>query len=229
MKQCRTCNRTYTDDTQSFCLEDGTPLTTTYDPEATQVISPAPRSRPDRRTNPLIYVVIALLALIAAGGLVVLLKSGNKEAQVSAAPTPKPSVEPNASTTSPIKQSTPMSEREPKPSPTRTPDRVFGLPATRAGWSPIGSGSFTIEVSGQIDFGGITSTPEGVRRTGEGVKNALAPELPFGAVIAKIGDNGRPLVVGYSHRFDTEERVYIAINDSDYSDNSGSYRIRVRY
>src|SRR5882672_2685838 len=41
MKQCPTCNRTYSDVNQSFCLDDGTPLTVPYDPEATKVITPA--------------------------------------------------------------------------------------------------------------------------------------------------------------------------------------------
>ena len=40
MKQCRTCNRAYSDDTQNFCLDDGTPLVVAYDPDATQVINP---------------------------------------------------------------------------------------------------------------------------------------------------------------------------------------------
>jgi hypothetical protein len=41
MKQCPTCNRTYSDVNQSFCLDDGTPLTVPYDPDATKVITPA--------------------------------------------------------------------------------------------------------------------------------------------------------------------------------------------
>jgi hypothetical protein len=35
MKRCPTCNRTYTDASLNFCLEDGTPLTTDPDPNAT--------------------------------------------------------------------------------------------------------------------------------------------------------------------------------------------------
>ncbi|PYS49654.1 MAG: hypothetical protein DMF68_09445 [Acidobacteria bacterium] len=37
MKRCPTCNRTYEDDSLSFCLDDGTPLlsASSYDPEAT--------------------------------------------------------------------------------------------------------------------------------------------------------------------------------------------------
>src|SRR2546425_6852951 len=36
MKKCSTCNRTYTDDTLRFCLEDGSSLSAVYDPQATQ-------------------------------------------------------------------------------------------------------------------------------------------------------------------------------------------------
>ena len=39
MKRCSTCNRTYTDPNLSFCIEDGTPLTTVEEDEAT-VVSP---------------------------------------------------------------------------------------------------------------------------------------------------------------------------------------------
>jgi len=90
----------------------------------------------------------------------------------------------------------------------------------------LGKGAFG--VVWLVERGGITSTPQGVIRSGEGVKNALAPELPFGAIIAKIG-NGKPFLVGYKKDFNTQEQVYLAINDSDYSDNSGSFTIRIKY
>lgn len=83
----------------AFCLDDGSPLLSSYNSEATQVIpvdrvtngatlpsiplQAEPRRRQtvasqaipngDRKTNPLLYVIIALLALIAGGGLVALL------------------------------------------------------------------------------------------------------------------------------------------------------------
>jgi len=37
MKICPTCKRTYNDETYTFCLEDGSLLSTSYDPEATLV------------------------------------------------------------------------------------------------------------------------------------------------------------------------------------------------
>jgi hypothetical protein len=44
MKSCPTCNRTYSDNTITFCLVDGTILSAPYDPEATQRI-------PESRSN----------------------------------------------------------------------------------------------------------------------------------------------------------------------------------
>ena len=40
MKQCPTCTRTYADDTLAFCLDDGTPLIVSHDPQATLVMHP---------------------------------------------------------------------------------------------------------------------------------------------------------------------------------------------
>lgn len=100
MKTCPICLRAYSDDTLAFCLEDGSPLSPTYDSKATHVIppghvvpgatiasvSPPPQPRRTfsstaisanaRKTNPLLYVIITLLALVAGGGLVVFLMLG---------------------------------------------------------------------------------------------------------------------------------------------------------
>ncbi len=38
MKVCPTCNRTYSDDTFTFCLNDGALLSAPYDPQATIII-----------------------------------------------------------------------------------------------------------------------------------------------------------------------------------------------
>ena len=50
MKRCPTCDRTYTDQSLSFCIEDGTPLVQaapSFDPEATMVVPSAKKSRGD--------------------------------------------------------------------------------------------------------------------------------------------------------------------------------------
>jgi len=41
MKKCPTCDRTYADDTFSFCLADGALLSASYDPDATLVLRSA--------------------------------------------------------------------------------------------------------------------------------------------------------------------------------------------
>ncbi len=52
MKRCPVCNRTYTDDALSFCLDDGAPLasaapsTPSYDPNATLVYQPGRETTP---------------------------------------------------------------------------------------------------------------------------------------------------------------------------------------
>ncbi|HEY6660472.1 MAG TPA: nuclear transport factor 2 family protein [Pyrinomonadaceae bacterium] len=43
MKRCSTCNRTYTDPNLSFCIDDGTPLTTINSEDETTVVSPRSR------------------------------------------------------------------------------------------------------------------------------------------------------------------------------------------
>lgn len=94
MKQCRTCNRTYANNSLNFCLEDGTPLSSLYDPEATQVINSYPFPKSSHKAPPvgqtpknsLLYVIVALLALIAGGGLVALLRSETREASVRQLP-----------------------------------------------------------------------------------------------------------------------------------------------
>src|ERR1041384_7162993 len=40
MKRCSTCNRTYTDPNLSFCIEDGTPLTTVDVDDDATVVTP---------------------------------------------------------------------------------------------------------------------------------------------------------------------------------------------
>jgi hypothetical protein len=111
------------------------------------------------------------------------------------------------------------------PASTKIPDRTINYPATRTGWYLIGSGKFRLKVNGEINIGGnVILTPEGWSKLGD--HTAFVRGLPFGGVIAKIG-NGTPFLVGYEANFDTQEKVYIAINDSTYSDNTGSFTVRI--
>jgi hypothetical protein len=97
MKSCPTCSRAYADETLIYCLDDGSLLSTAYEPEATQRL-PQPRATDHaksgisfpappavgpakRNDSPAFkYIVIALLALIAGGGIMAWLNLRTKEA-----------------------------------------------------------------------------------------------------------------------------------------------------
>jgi hypothetical protein len=97
MKQCPVCNRTYADDSITFCLADGALLSASYDPGATQRI-PArltnppptevltahppptemlptylPQAQPVRASNNSKYLPAALLLILVVGGITALL------------------------------------------------------------------------------------------------------------------------------------------------------------
>jgi hypothetical protein len=127
MKQCPTCNRTYADETLTYCLADGSLLSAPYDSEATRIIpqprtdNPAPTEvlhpnplcsqQTKQSINPmLIYIIVALLALIVGGGVVALLKSGTKDTPIAQSSTPLPTLTP---TTTPKQEQSKVQE-EPK-------------------------------------------------------------------------------------------------------------------
>lgn len=103
MKQCPTCNRSYADETLTYCLDDGSSLTTPYAPQETMRISilPTPYLPPTevlpstqppskqvrQRSNSLLFILAILLALVIGGGVVALIKFGNKEATPSSSST----------------------------------------------------------------------------------------------------------------------------------------------
>jgi cytoskeletal protein RodZ len=51
MKSCPTCNRTYSDDTITFCLVDGSILSAPYDSEATQAFPYPQNTEPSKAAN----------------------------------------------------------------------------------------------------------------------------------------------------------------------------------
>jgi hypothetical protein len=99
----------------------------------------------------------------------------------------------------------------------------FMLPADRAGWQPIGTGSFILEIRGTIEYGGYEATPDTSHNMCD--DTCLVATAAVGTVVGKIGETGRPFKVGSVYKFNTSETVYIAVNDSKYSDNSGSYMV----
>jgi hypothetical protein len=102
MKTCPACNRTYSDETLSYCLADGSLLSAPYDPEATQrlplseltklaeteTLPPGPGAAQPGQAHNLTFkiIVVTLLALAAAGGIMAWLNSGAKETDPNSLP-----------------------------------------------------------------------------------------------------------------------------------------------
>jgi hypothetical protein len=98
MKQCTKCRQSYADDSLFFCLSDGTPLVSPADSPLEETVirsTPFVFAQPAKqRVSPLLaYSLIAILALIAGGGLVFWLKPGKETSSVSI---PKPEISPSA-------------------------------------------------------------------------------------------------------------------------------------
>lgn len=99
MKRCPTCNRSYADNSLSFCLEDGAPLRPDYDPEATVVTPPRPPAPPvakqrgsgSHRFYQLVIIWLLLVLLAGGIGLYVVLSKRNEQTEVTASPSPEPS------------------------------------------------------------------------------------------------------------------------------------------
>jgi len=63
-------------------------------------------------------------------------------------------------------------------------------------------------------------------------KNKPLPNHPTGAVISKIGERGKPFYVGNDKapfKKKKKNRLYIGINDFNFEDNSGSFKITIYY
>lgn len=146
MKSCPTCNRTYTDESLTYCLDDGSLLSASYQPEMTQRL-PLPRATnhtksgipftapptlelSNRSESPAFkYIVIALLALIAGGGIMAWLTLSTKEAvtgdeqAAKASPPATPAVTPGATVTPTGPPTRPSSEITATASSSRSPVR----------------------------------------------------------------------------------------------------------
>ncbi len=107
MKQCPTCNRTYADDSITFCLADGALLSAPYDPVATQRIparltnppptevftaQPAPtevmhpylpQRQPVRANNNSKYLLVALVLTLVGGGILAVVLLNKKTPSAS--------------------------------------------------------------------------------------------------------------------------------------------------
>jgi hypothetical protein len=140
MKQCPTCNRTYADDSITFCLEDGALLSASYDSDATQriparltnppptevltaqpvpteVLHPyLPQAQPVRANNSSRYLLAALLFILVVGGTLALVLLNQK----------KPSDSPSANTSNSVGNTS--ANVTVKPTETRAPTDYLRTP-----------------------------------------------------------------------------------------------------
>lgn len=105
MKRCPTCNRTYEDATLRYCLNDGSLLTSDYDPQATQRVdlpratsgqptevmhvNPSRARPPSPRSFGIAFIVIASLVVLVIGGAVAVFLLASKSAPPQAPPNAK--------------------------------------------------------------------------------------------------------------------------------------------
>ena len=133
MKRCSSCNRTYSDDTLTFCLADGTLLSAPYDSQATEILPTIPKTIPSpppvwpraksvatksqRKGSRLLYAIAALLLLIVGVAVTMWwkrrpnqgLQSGSTAAGPLTVTTPTPQTEQTEEALSKPSPSTPMS------------------------------------------------------------------------------------------------------------------------
>jgi hypothetical protein len=78
-------------------------------------------------------------------------------------------------------------------------------------------------------------SPEGARSTGIAINARPVPTAGVGALIAYIrmpnGQMSQAYFIGsnLTTSVPTDGRLFLAVNDDDYSDNSGSFSVRIRY
>lgn len=145
MKKCPTCNRSY-DDSQSFCLMDGTPLTNESEVETVVLQSPA-----QKKSKFLLWLGLTGLTILIAGIFVSFLiykfSSQDEKAQIkrqsntaispppSASSTPKAAPTSTGTVNSPTKESSPKSEDS-----KQTPNNEESEETTPIGWETSATG-----------------------------------------------------------------------------------------
>lgn len=120
MKQCPQCHRVYGHEA-FFCLEDGTPLTDTRDPESTEVrtihLSSPPGPRVPKKSDPALWVLLGLITVIIL--LVVgkeISNNLNEQTRTTSAPQTTASAPPT-----PVSTPEPQRKRTPRPTPSPEP------------------------------------------------------------------------------------------------------------
>ena len=223
-------------------MDDGTPLVTPYDPEATRVINPSRKDEvlpqlhtsmtpsPSRRANPALYVAIALLALLVGGGLVALLKLGTRDPQVSTSPRSNPAGTPNVSSSSPKQPSTPLPEQ--REWTVVVPGNVRWL---ETGIQVQKGMSLVIQATGTVTWGPAIPNatnivgPNGTRPPYEQDAALFPiPKAGIGSLVMRIGKV--KYAIGADDTVEVKEggTVELMVNDDAVGDNSGSFTVHIR-
>lgn len=121
---------------------------------------------------------------------------------------------------------------------------VLRIPATFGKWFSLGRGPITFRLPSVFSRINVDGTDNSISPLGDGVhygtpapSDALAPGLMLGSLIVKVGPNGTPfqpfsrennttLLDGYT--VNSNEEIFIAINDANFSDNRGEHAIIVQ-
>lgn len=128
MKSCPTCNRTYADDTLTFCLVDGAILSAPYDPQATLQMAAARQTAPPPTQVLPAYATPGqpaqprrspLLPILAIAGVVLLL--GAVGLYFALRPTTQPSSNAASSSDTPSSSSSPTPVAKSSPTPSSLP------------------------------------------------------------------------------------------------------------
>jgi hypothetical protein len=106
------------------------------------------------------------------------------------------------------------------------------VPWTDTGMNVRGGDRFVFEPTGRVFF----------RRDNEASATADGnpthynqtfpiPDVPVGALIGKIGENGDPFAVGTAAAqipMPATGRLFLGINDSEFTDNSGLFQVEIK-
>lgn len=119
--------------------------------------------------------------------------------------------------------------------PGRSPIRALTTVTVRGGseWTDTGLNvrpgqPLRFEASGQVFIARSNDSAAGPGGVSDPGAQFPVPSLPAGALIGKVGPNGRPFAIGASTAEITMPavgRLFLGINDSEFDDNSGSFRV----
>ena|SRR5438105_3646692 len=89
----------------------------------------------------------------------------------------------------------------------------------------------SFQASGEIQFGrsaGQSATPDGNTAGRSG--NYPDPTVPVGALIGRVGNNGKPFAIGMQTQplpMPASGRLFLGVNDNELGDNSGAFTVIV--